>query len=81
MGGGREGKNLSEELVMNWYVFCYESVGHLLPINYISRDLETGMLGMGFECPDGPPIHCKDGSAVRLLTVRYNLNSEQVLWS
>lgn len=73
---------ISEELLIDWQKYSIDTVGGILPINYIGiadsthKDDEQNSLQIGYAVPDtSPPLTTKTDKKVRLVLICYDIDS------
>ena len=71
---------LSEELLVDWYWYSYDSTGVILPVNSISIT-DEGNLRMGYEVPvAAEPILMRSGLRVRTIVIEYETTEVEEEW-
>lgn len=72
----------SEELLLDWEKHSINSVGEILPINYIGLsdgtddENEKKSLHIGYSVPDSsPPLTTKTDRKVRMVTIYFDIES------
>lgn len=71
---------LCEELLVDWYWYCYKLCGYILPVNYMYVS-DDGLLRMGHKVEDvGAAVLTNDGVRVREIMIEYNPEEVEEEW-